>query len=80
MVCVIARTDAETRAACEAYAEMAGIAYQIMDDGQNIDSNSDWGKDVGEDIRDGRIRYAILRALERPDDQATTTGNKSKAN
>ena len=69
VVCVIARTDAETRAACEAYAEMAGIAYQIMDDVRNIDSNSDWGKDVGEDIREGRMTYAILRALERLDDQ-----------
>ena len=69
VVCVIAHADADTRVACEAYAETAGIAYQVMDDVRNIDGDSNWGKEVGEDIREGRMTYAILRALERLGDQ-----------
>lgn len=67
IVCVIARADAETRAACETYGELAGVAYQIMDDVRNIDSGQELGKDLGEDIREGKLTYALLRALDRLD-------------
>ncbi|GKY89218.1 polyprenyl synthetase family protein [Sinisalibacter aestuarii] len=65
IVCVIARADAATRSACETYGEMAGVAYQIMDDVRNIESDPALGKDLGEDIRHGKLTYVILRALER---------------
>jgi geranylgeranyl pyrophosphate synthase len=64
ILCVIAETDSKTRDACMAYAEAAGIAYQIIDDVNNFIGDETWGKEVGEDIRERRLTYVVIRALD----------------
>ena len=63
IACIIARADEATTSAAMQYAETAGIAYQIIDDANNFTASPDWGKDLGEDIREGRLTYVVLRAL-----------------
>ncbi len=63
MLCVIARCDAETTQDAMGFAEAAGIAYQIMDDVNTFTAGASWGKETGEDVREGQVTYVILRAL-----------------
>ena len=64
VLCVIAGKDDATTAVCMRFAETAGIAYQIVDDTNNFTGGEKWGKETGEDIRERRLTYVVLRALK----------------
>lgn len=64
VLCMIASADERTTEICMRYAETAGIAYQIVDDTNNFTGGEKWGKETGEDIRERRLTYVVLRALK----------------
>ena len=45
------------------FAESLGIAFQIQDDILNI-TNQEWGKELGDDITEGKRTLLVIRALE----------------
>ncbi|MGP6089898.1 polyprenyl synthetase family protein [Antarctobacter jejuensis] len=64
MICTIGRSTPALTSAAQDFAQAAGTAYQVMDDVNSFSATRDWGKDTGEDIREGRLTYVILRALD----------------
>ena len=64
VLCIIARVDDHTRQTCLDYAENVGVAFQILDDVNNFTGKDGWGKEIGEDLRSGKITYVILRAYQ----------------
>jgi geranylgeranyl pyrophosphate synthase len=46
------------------FAESIGVAFQIQDDILNI-TNKEWGKDFGEDIKEGKRTLIIIKVLEK---------------
>jgi geranylgeranyl pyrophosphate synthase len=48
-----------------AVAEAMGIAFQIRDDILNLKPTSEWGKEKGEDITEGKITYMVADTMER---------------
>ncbi len=47
------------------FASTIGIAFQIQDDILNLNPSKGWGKDLGEDIAEGKRSLVLLRALKR---------------
>jgi geranylgeranyl diphosphate synthase, type I len=45
------------------FAESIGVAFQIQDDILNI-TNKEWGKELGDDIHEGKRTLMIIRTLE----------------
>ena len=46
------------------FAESIGIAFQIQDDILNLTASSEYGKEIGGDISEGKRTLIVLRALE----------------
>src|SRR6185437_4555871 len=65
---VIAERPPAEEAAMEAFGRNLGIAYQLVDDMLDFSARqSEFGKSVGDDFRDGKITLPILIALARGD-------------
>jgi geranylgeranyl pyrophosphate synthase len=45
-----------------------GIAYQIKDDILNLKADEEWGKQVGEDITEGKITLLVVETIKQADD------------
>ncbi|HLY45997.1 MAG TPA: polyprenyl synthetase family protein [Stellaceae bacterium] len=66
---VIAERPAGEEAALERFGRNLGIAYQLIDDMLDFSARqSEFGKAVGDDFRDGKITLPILIAFARGDD------------
>ncbi len=65
---VVAERPEAEEMALEAYGRNLGIAYQIVDDMLDFSARqSEFGKSVGDDFRDGKITLPILIAFDRGD-------------
>jgi octaprenyl-diphosphate synthase len=65
---VIAERPAAEEEALERFGRNLGIAYQLVDDMLDFSARqSEFGKSVGDDFRDGKITLPILIALSRAD-------------
>jgi octaprenyl-diphosphate synthase len=65
---VIAQRPPEEENALESFGRNLGIAYQLVDDMLDFSAReSEFGKSVGDDFRDGKITLPILIALARGD-------------
>ena len=65
---VIAERPAREEAALENFGRNLGTAYQLVDDMLDFSARqSEFGKSVGDDFRDGKITLPILIALDRGD-------------
>ncbi|MBS0255861.1 MAG: polyprenyl synthetase family protein [Proteobacteria bacterium] len=63
---VVAERDAETEAALESYGRNLGIAFQLVDDAIDYDSEaSEMGKGKGDDFRDGKMTLPVILAYAR---------------
>lgn len=51
------------------FAECIGVAFQIQDDILNILAGEKWGKEFGEDIKEGKRTLLVIRALQNADDK-----------
>ena len=63
---VVAERDAEAEAALESYGRNLGIAFQLVDDAIDYDSEaSEMGKGKGDDFRDGKMTLPVILAYAR---------------
>jgi octaprenyl-diphosphate synthase len=63
---VIGGADAAQEEACASYGRSVGTAFQLVDDLLDYEGNSDeLGKNVGEDLREGKPTLPLLLAMER---------------
>ncbi len=63
---VLAGADAAVEAACADYGRALGTAFQLVDDLLDYGgSTDDIGKNVGDDLREGKVTLPLLVALER---------------
>jgi len=62
----VAGADTADRVQLSAFGERIGLAFQLVDDVLNIKpGDSHWGKEVGEDISQGKLNLQVLLALQR---------------
>ena len=64
LACILKDVPQETRAACLHFGRTMGISFQIIDDVLNFTDDASWGKVPGEDLKNGKPTYVILRALD----------------
>jgi len=63
---ILAQADSEVVEAFGEFAEGLGIAFQIQDDMLNLTSKpEEYGKDVGEDITEGKRSLLVIHALSK---------------
>jgi octaprenyl-diphosphate synthase len=70
---ILARADAATEAACADYGRALGTAFQLVDDLLDYDGETlALGKNVGDDLREGKPTLPLLVAMARgrPDEAA----------
>ncbi|MBX3627468.1 MAG: octaprenyl diphosphate synthase [Rhizobacter sp.] len=66
---VLADADQVTEEACAAYGRHLGTAFQLVDDLLDYEgSTSELGKNVGDDLREGKPTLPLLIAMERASD------------
>jgi geranylgeranyl pyrophosphate synthase len=61
---IVAAPAPEVRRKTVAFAESLGVAFQIVDDVLNLSGDPDLGKTAGEDLREGKLTYVIIRTLK----------------
>jgi octaprenyl-diphosphate synthase len=63
---VLADADAEVEEACAAYGRSLGTAFQLVDDLLDYEgATAQLGKNVGDDLREGKPTLPLLIAMER---------------
>ena len=63
---VLADADSTTREACAHYGRSLGTAFQLMDDLLDYDGQTtELGKNVGDDLREGKPTLPLLLAIQR---------------
>ena len=66
---VLAGVSVEVEEACASYGRSLGTAFQLVDDLLDYEGNSDeLGKNVGDDLREGKPTLPLLVAMERATD------------
>lgn len=66
---VLAGSSAAVEEACASYGRSLGTAFQLVDDLLDYEGNSDeLGKNVGDDLREGKPTLPLLVAMERATD------------
>jgi len=65
MACVVTRAPENIAFALENFGTQIGLAFQIVDDALNLRGFEGDLKEVGEDIKDGKVTYPIIRAMSR---------------
>lgn len=75
LAAVIADADTETEEALADYGMELGIAFQIIDDALDY-SDNDIGKNIGDDLDEGKPTLPLIRAMQTaPDDKAAVIRN-----
>ncbi len=70
---MLGQAGAEHEAALQAYGKHLGVAFQLVDDALDYSADSDeLGKNVGDDLAEGKPTLPLIRAME--------TGNDSQRN
>lgn len=64
LACILKEVAPEVHAACLQFGRTMGIGFQIIDDVLNFTTDASWGKISGEDLKNGKPTYVILRALD----------------
>ena len=65
MACVLTGASTEQANALENFGVQVGLAFQIVDDALNLKGFEGDLKEAGEDIRDGKVTYPVIKALGR---------------
>ncbi|PCJ86144.1 MAG: polyprenyl synthetase [Hyphomicrobiales bacterium] len=69
---VIAKSSKDSRSALKSYGTNLGLAFQLVDDALDYGgSSADLGKDIGDDLREGKITLPVVLSYRRgtPDDR-----------
>lgn len=68
LAAVLAKSDAESEDACATYGQALGTAFQIIDDVLDYDgAASEMGKNLGDDLREGKATLPLIAAMQRAD-------------
>ena len=63
---ILADADEATEALCADYGQALGTAFQVIDDVLDYEGNSEeLGKNLGDDLREGKVTLPIICALKR---------------
>ena len=63
---ILAGADEATEALCASYGQALGTAFQVIDDVLDYEGNSEeLGKNLGDDLREGKVTLPIICALKR---------------
>lgn len=63
--CIAAGSTPDLEAACAEYGQALGTAFQVIDDVLDYDGNEDaMGKNLGDDLREGKVTLPMIHALE----------------
>ncbi|MCC2113669.1 MAG: polyprenyl synthetase family protein [Hyphomicrobiales bacterium] len=63
LACIVADADLAVRDVSTRLGESWGTAFQIIDDVNNFSTAQHWGKIRGEDVIEGKITYALHKAV-----------------
>ena len=63
---ILAGSDARTETACADYGQALGTAFQVIDDVLDYDGNAaEMGKNLGDDLREGKATLPLILAMQR---------------
>jgi octaprenyl-diphosphate synthase len=66
---ILAGSDSHTEKLCADYGQALGAAFQIVDDILDYEGNADQlGKNLGDDLREGKVTLPIICALRKAND------------
>ena len=66
LAAVLAGSDAMTEEACATYGQALGTAFQIIDDVLDYDGDAqEMGKNLGDDLREGKATLPLIAAMQR---------------
>jgi octaprenyl-diphosphate synthase len=66
LAAILAGSDAATEAACATYGQALGTAFQVIDDALDYDGDaSEMGKNLGDDLREGKATLPLIIAMQR---------------
>ncbi len=66
LAAIIAQSDSATETACATYGQALGTAFQVIDDVLDYDGNaSEMGKNLGDDLREGKTTLPLIIAMQR---------------
>src|SRR5690606_9455652 len=61
---ILAQSSAEIEEACATYGQALGTAFQVIDDVLDYEGSADeLGKNLGDDLREGKVTLPIICAL-----------------
>ena len=62
---IMAKSGADVEFACAAYGQALGTAFQVIDDVLDYEGDSSvMGKNLGDDLREGKVTLPVIHALE----------------
>ena len=62
---IMAKSDTDVEFACAAYGQALGTAFQVIDDVLDYEGDSSvMGKNLGDDLREGKVTLPVIHALE----------------
>ncbi|SFE23883.1 octaprenyl-diphosphate synthase [Paracidovorax konjaci] len=68
LAAVLAGTSRDIETACAEYGQAIGTAFQVIDDVLDYDGNSaEMGKNLGDDLREGKVTLPLIIAMQRGD-------------
>ena len=71
---VLAGADAATQARCAEYGQALGTAFQVIDDALDYDGDiAEMGKNLGDDLREGKATLPLIMAMQRGDAEQRET-------
>jgi octaprenyl-diphosphate synthase len=66
LAAILAGSDEATEASCAQYGQALGTAFQIIDDVLDYDGEvAQMGKNLGDDLREGKVTLPLIVAMER---------------
>ena len=70
LAALLAGSDRQTEQACADYGQALGTAFQVIDDVLDYDGESaEMGKNLGDDLREGKATLPLIAAMQRGDAQ-----------
>ena len=68
LAAVLANSSAEVETACATYGQALGTAFQVIDDVLDYEGDAGMlGKNLGDDLREGKVTLPLICALQRSD-------------
>jgi len=73
LAAILVKADSQTEAACATYGQALGTAFQVIDDVLDYEGHADeLGKNLGDDLREGKVTLPIICALRAADNAQAT--------